>query len=441
MRRSLLVATLSFVAGCVLFYHVADEVRYYSQMTKLFYSGKTNSSSEQLAGQAVISGAAWEQLISALTEAGRFIQSSGIAKSEQDYVDGYHYLINVLTSSLAMYYHYADPEYPYIGVAQDDTKRWAGDNTDALYLKSSLSPEGTYRLWGKRNTVRYLGLQVTGGAFGADGMHVVSNMSGEDLITDEAGNFELILSKTPHEGNWLELNEHADMLGIRQFFYDWTNETAAELHIERIDKTASPPKISARELSRRLRETSLFVGGAPRNIQTIFDREIYSLTPNTVSTFKNQTKYLGSKDQLYASGNWHLAEDEALIIEMKSPKGLYWNIQLNNSWHHSMDYQHRQVSLNGHQATVDDDGMLRLVIAHQDTGVANWLDTEGLKKGSFSLRLNTVTDYSEASTRVIPLSELKEHLPVSTRYLTQKERAEILRQRKLGIERRFNPTS
>ena len=43
-------------------------------------------------------------------------------------------------------------------------------------------------------------------------------------------------------------------------------------------------------------------------------------------------------------------------------------------------------SLNGHQASIDEDGMLRVVIAHEDPGIANWLDTAGHSAGPIILR-------------------------------------------------------
>jgi hypothetical protein len=41
------------------------------------------------------------------------------------------------------------------------------------------------------------------------------------------------------------------------------------------------------------------------------------------------------------------------------------------------DYAHRQVSLNRAQTRLGPDGSFRIVIAHRDPGVPNWLDTEG----------------------------------------------------------------
>ncbi|MGH9025778.1 MAG: hypothetical protein ACRDWD_06650, partial [Acidimicrobiia bacterium] len=64
----------------------------------------------------------------------------------------------------------------------------------------------------------------------------------------------------------------------------------------------------------------------------------------------------------------------------------------NEAWFESLDIANRVVNLNGHQMHVDDDGKWRVVVAHYDPGVPNWLDTEGRRSGcsatggSFRLR-------------------------------------------------------
>jgi hypothetical protein len=71
---------------------------------------------------------------------------------------------------------------------------------------------------------------------------------------------------------------------------------------------------------------------------------------------------------------------------------LYWSFSLGNVWWETIDYGNRQSSLNGHQAVVDDDGKVRVVVAHQDPGAANWLDTGGHSEGAIILRcVRTVT--------------------------------------------------
>jgi hypothetical protein len=43
----------------------------------------------------------------------------------------------------------------------------------------------------------------------------------------------------------------------------------------------------------------------------------------------------------------------------------------------TFDYAHRRVSLNRAQTVPEADGRFRVVLAHRDPGVANWIDTEG----------------------------------------------------------------
>ena len=57
-------------------------------------------------------------------------------------------------------------------------------------------------------------------------------MVADDLVMDAEGRFELVLSADEHTGNWMPLAERSSSLVVRQFFYDWTNEVAADLSIE-----------------------------------------------------------------------------------------------------------------------------------------------------------------------------------------------------------------
>ncbi len=70
------------------------------------------------------------------------------------------------------------------------------------------------------------------------------------------------------------------------------------------------------------------------------------------------------------------------MIEHELPDAHYWNWSIHNLfWFDSGAWDQRLMSCNGHQAHVDDDGKVRLVIAHTDPGVPNWLDTEGRPMG------------------------------------------------------------
>ena len=111
-------------------------------------------------------------------------------------------------------------------------------------------------------------------------------------------------------------------------------------------------------------------------------------TPNTFLPPLDGTAMGAAAENRPVIGSWQLAPDEALLVEVAPPQGLYWSYSLGNPWWETIDYGAHQSSLNGHQASVDDDGTLRVVIAHEDPGVANWLDTAGHSAGPdhFALR-------------------------------------------------------
>ena len=110
-------------------------------------------------------------------------------------------------------------------------------------------------------------------------------------------------------------------------------------------------------------------------------------------------------------GSWKLAPDEALVIEVTPPEGLYWSFSLGNAWWETIDYGNRQSSLNGHQAVVDSDGMVRVVVAHHDPGVANWLDTAGHREGAIILRCVRTESAPVPTCTVVPFDRVADGCP------------------------------
>jgi hypothetical protein len=55
-------------------------------------------------------------------------------------------------------------------------------------------------------------------------------------------------------------------------------------------------------------------------------------------------------------------------------------------WYISLDYINHQTSLNGTQAQVDPDGMIRIVVAHESPSIANWVETLGHRRGYLQFR-------------------------------------------------------
>ncbi|MGE4649881.1 MAG: hypothetical protein AAEJ53_03250, partial [Myxococcota bacterium] len=88
----------------------------------------------------------------------------------------------------------------------------------------------------------------------------------------------------------------------------------------------------------------------------------------------------------------------------------------------------------------DSDGKVRYVIAHEDPGVNNWIDTTGHPEGMLSQRwaYHEVPDeMPRVETRVVPVSEVLAHLPADTVRVSTEERREQVRVRQEHSQRRY----
>jgi hypothetical protein len=116
----------------------------------------------------------------------------------------------------------------------------------------------------------------------------------------------------------------------------------------------------------------------------------------------------GTPDNVYALGEFRLGPDEALVIEGRSPRCTYWGVQLWNRYMQSLEHRHHRVSLNGAQAALEPDGSFRVVVAHRDPGVPNWLETAGHAGGLVFCRWLQADELpAQPASRVVSLADLR----------------------------------
>ena len=261
----------------------------------------------------------------------------------------------------------------------------AQPNPDAVYYYAPVDGRGTYRVTGERGNAPVAGFALGNRIIGMDPLpgKGLGNYDFDDLELAEDGRFEVIFSAerpAGHQGNWLKLPEEADFILVRQFSYDWGHERDVRLAIERLDVPPIRPPLTAAQVDDRLEH--LF-GGYVRNLSQI---SIGAVTRCAEQGFVNRFNLTSFQElgngrdwpQAYWEAVFDIGEDEALIIETELPETRpYWNIQVIDSLWNQVEYVYRQSSLNGLQARVDADGKFRAVLAHNDPGVANWLDSGG----------------------------------------------------------------
>ena len=151
----------------------------------------------------------------------------------------------------------------------------------------------------------------------------------------------------------------------------------------------------------------------------------------------------GQSTNLYAGGVFELEPDEALVIENDirlAPQ--YIGFQVGNLWGESMEYANQVGSLNGHQMVVDEDGVRRIVLAHRDPGVPNWLDTTGHREGFLTARWAYSekpgeSDWPAISAKKVNFEEIRDHLPAGTGTVSPQERREQIAARQRHVRRRY----
>jgi hypothetical protein len=381
----------------------------------------------------LISGRAWAHLLDRLREASDRVLAASEPRNATDLATGFRHLLVLLGTGLDAGLRAGTSRVLAVkpsGV--DNVYKWGMDCPDCIYASGPLRGGESYRIWGNRGTARYVGLQSMAG------MASSANVLLDELDLGPGGEVELFLSADRHDGNWLPIAPDASALVVRHFFYDWDSEVASSLFIERIgggpdrreQRTPEDPRaVTARQL---IALGDFVVGNLDFFLQ--FARPE---TPNTFLPPLDGTAMGAAAENRPVIGSFELGPDEALLVEVTPPEGLYWSFSIGNPWWETIDYANHQSSLNGHQAVVDDDGLVRAVIAHEDPGIANWLDTAGHSAGPVILRCVRTETAPVPTTRVLPFSQLDSALPEATRRVTAEERATTMQARRIAVSKRF----
>jgi len=386
---------------------------------------------------ALRSGAAWSSLSTSLGAAVGLLHGDDLPEALRGDAAAYRHLLILLALGIDEALRASDPYDPAITPANvDDVLRWGMDCPDAAYSGAPIRGDATYVVRGTRGSARYVGFQVM------SGIEASANAVVDELDIGDDGRFELVLSAAEHAGNWMPLTDRASTMVIRQFFYDWAVEEPARLTIECV--SGPPPSSAATDhgpgpdaaTGAQLVALGAFVEESLRFWSGIEDMG-RSQGLNVFRAPQARTEMGAAAESITVWGSWDLADDEALIVEVTPPEALYWSISLGDQWWKTIDYARHQSSLNGHQAVLDEDGVFRAVVAHEDPGVANWLDTGGHRRGPVIMRYIRAGGAPVPRTEVVPFDRIDDALPPGVRRSTPEERAAALAGRRAGVRRRF----
>lgn len=387
--------------------------------------------------------AAWTEFCARLQRAGERAFKDHNPASGPHRVDAFRFLTQNLGQAFDLALETRDTNYPVLHSFCGPTRKLGGDCADFTYQQAWIDGRSTYRITGTRGTSRFFNVTVQGRRTPGEGvLHEPfgdtpqANLFGQQLRVGADGRFELYVGGPERGHNWLPTTPESRKLFIRQGFDSW-DEAPAQLRIERVDMTVPKPLPTPGEMVEAMRWAGDFVTGLMSDWPEYPFRHggVDAENPNTFPRAA-ATDADGERGRAAANMYWELAPDEALIVEFDAHPGL-WMFTNMGVFFNSMDYLYRPVSYTPSRTTVDGDGRIRLVMAHRDPGVHNWLDTQGFERGNLTYRHMLEGEPAVLDTRVVEHDELLDALPKDTVMVTPSQRADAMWKRFRGIRRRY----
>ena len=382
--------------------------------------------------------AVWREFCSRIAEAGAAVLDDPAASGARNQAEGLRCLTRQLVFAVQDAVEFRDVDFPALHRFDDDVTKWGGPNTDNNYLRCSIDPAGLYRLTADVTGCRDAILSLYEGDMQLGRYGVFSECALRELSVED-GRLEVMIASDRPVGaaNWMATNPEARYLGIRVYVCDWTADAVPDFYIERLDRAGDrPERLTVDRMAQALDEAADWVEASVpfwlRFVEGVRQRNGDNvLTPPLAAQ--------GGADNIaYGGGFWNLGDDEAWLITFEPPEAFTWSIQTHTwPWFESGDLAHAQTSLNDTQAHTDGDGLVRAVVCHQDPGTPNWIDTEGRPVGMCIYRWIGASDSPVPEGVVVPLAELRGHLPADHPTVTPDERRNVMAARRRGVHRRF----
>jgi hypothetical protein len=369
------------------------------------------------------------QLSDQLTSAGAEILDAPL--SELDRAEGIRALLRDSRKSMERAVENLDHDFPFFSEVYSDTYHLVGDTPDYTIHAAVLEPDGTYRIRGVTGASTRFNFTTQGPSPGSPDAGVLSSLvypeaksvitgtlDDTDLTIDSEGRFEILLSRErPSAGDWLPMGDTTSLVLVRNEFHSRYPEhlrwSPAKLRIERLDAAARPAPLDQARLAAALRDAVAEVGAATLGRARI-SGGIYGAGDGNLSFDKSRWSSGGGNPRtVFATGGWRLAPDQALVLDIdKVPESAFWIVLLTNRWMETLDFRFGPVSVNRSTAVLRSDGGLRLVVAHEDPGVPNWLDTAGHDNGTIMWRWNYPRQQPPSPrSRIVPLSQVPDLPP------------------------------
>jgi hypothetical protein len=313
--------------------------------------------------------------------------------------------------------------------------RWGIDNPDSVYRVIPISGDERYEIHGRvgehRMTENYFTLWDAR-------MGTVDVLNGRTMELDSDGSFTITVDADPAGGrrNHVRSTAEAHEFYIRDVLLDWDRDDPNHFVVQRL---GGPPGIPGRSRDEQAEATAAMMEYFA-NFTGKLSHGVYKMPANQFNLAWSADKVGAMRNQVYVMGRFDLADDEAFVVDVSDGGAEYFTVPLSNIWGTTLDIVDRTGSLNKAQSAVNQDGSYTYVISSVDPGVANWIDSDGLREGILTLRMAEFgaagpREDLGARGRVVKLNRLDAEVPHLPRVSPQDRKAELAERRTAYLRR------
>lgn len=348
----------------------------------------------------------WQEFAASLGKVDGALDAAFTPNDELTRAEGYRHLARMIAEGVRTLVEHPDALHPCIS----EKPFYAGDTSDARYFDAIIDGSQSYCLEGYRGTAPLIEFSVYDGKPGVhSNSKPIAGILESDLVVADDGTYRIILSPHEHDGNWIKTSADIRYLFIRQYAHDWSRTQKASFNIRNLNDSGAPPPLDIDTMRDRLLGVSRFVSAIARQ----WTRQVKVIRLVPANRLIRAPEGMGQaipSGHHFASGNFRLGQDEALVIDFRPPADVpYWGFQLTNFWFEPLDFGLTGSHTNNRTVSYSENGWVRLVIAHRDPGTPNWLRTQMHAIGVMIFRLSrrSVRDIPDFTSRVVPVFEVR----------------------------------
>lgn len=315
------------------------------------------------------------------------------------------------------------PAPAFLWIADNTPRHWfghsfpgdivAGDNPDNTNRGVFLDGDSRYELsgcYGMPGSAQFsLNLEVAAPVSVALGQHLAT-LTNRTIALRPEGGFRVTIDRDPAGGRPNHMQAQPGLLNLtaRDSRSDWRQQ-ATTLSLRCVSGPGLRP--APDEAARLAR----IVDGLPGFVEywsRFKDGFLGFPEPNRMVMPKRRDSE-GGWGHL-GGGRFRIAPDEALIVTATDAGADYTGFQLTDPWTLRPETVLRTSSLNRTQAQASPDGTTTYVVAMRDPGIANWIDTAGLREGWLQLRWQNIPEGATPAVepwRLVGLDEIARVLP------------------------------